>query len=233
MNFEEPLVEAKLIRRYKKFLADVQLCSGEEVTVHCTNPSSMTGLSDPGSKVLLSETASPRRKFTHQLEIIYSGRTPVGIHTGRPITLVAEAIMKGQIPELAGYSTIRRIPRKEQTHNLGLVLEGNSQRTCFLAAESVSHERDGIAAFPDMKHREGLKLLEHMTNLVREGNRAMVIFVVQRLDVQKFTLADQLDSEYCEMFRDSVARGVETLSYRAKISRKSIELDKRLAMELN
>jgi len=233
MNFEEPLIEAKLVRRYKRFLADVQLRSGEEVTVHCSNPGGMIGLSEPGAKVLLSETTNPRIRFKHQLEIIYTGRTPVGIHTGRPVTVVAEAIMKGQIPELAGYSTIRRIPRKDQSHKLNLILEGNSQRTCYLSVESVSHERDGIAAFPDMKHREGLSLLERMTNLVREGNRAMVIFVAQRHDVQKFTLADQLDSEYCETFRDSVARGVETLSYRSKISRKSIELDKQLEMELS
>ena len=123
MRFEDPLLEAKLIRRYKRFLADVKLRTGEEITVHCANPGGMLGISDPGSKVLLSATNDPRRKFDHQLEIIYSGRTPVGIHTGRPITVVSEAIMAGQIPELAGYATMRRLPKNSRNSRVDLLLD--------------------------------------------------------------------------------------------------------------
>ncbi|MBT6431983.1 MAG: DNA/RNA nuclease SfsA [Deltaproteobacteria bacterium] len=232
MRFEDPLLEAKLIRRYKRFLADVKLRTGEEITVHCANPGGMLGISDPGSKVLLSATNDPRRKFDHQLEIIYSGRTPVGIHTGRPITVVSEAIMAGQIPELAGYATMRRVPKNSRNSRVDLILDGNGLRPCYIVVESVTLEKEGVAHFPDARHTRGIEEATHLTNLVREGNRAMVIFVAQRSDVTSFKLADALDSEYCDAFRDAVARGVETLCFRAKVSRKAIEFDKSMPMNL-
>ena len=127
MKYIPTLESAILIKRYKRFLADVKLRTGEEITVHCANPGGMLGISDPGSKVLLSATNDPRRKFEHQLEIIYSGRTPVGIHTGRPITVVSEAIMAGQIPELAGYATMRRVPKNSRKQHLSQLMWSASQ----------------------------------------------------------------------------------------------------------
>ena len=232
MRFDDPLVEAKLIRRYKRFLADVQLRSGEEITVHCSNAGGLQGISDPGTKVLLSKTNDPRRKFNHQLEIVYSGRTPIGIHTGRPITVVGEAIRDGLIPELAGYATMRRIPRANRVERIDLVLEGNGLRPCYIVVENVTLEKETVARFPDAKHPQGIDVIHNLTNLVREGNRGMVIFVAQRSDVESFELADQLDSEYCEAFRDGVARGVEALCFRARVSRKGIDFEKPLTMSL-
>jgi len=231
MKFEQALVEGKLIRRYNRFLADVRLSSGEEITAHCANPGSMKGVSEPGSKVLLSVSSSPRRKFNHQLEIVYSGRTPVGIHTSRPISVVSEALEQGQIPELAGYAMLRRQTRARGQERIDLVLEGNSLRPCYVLVENVTSATNDTCYFPDIRYPSGITTSEHLTNLIREGNRAMVIFVAQRNDVLSMKLADNIDGDYAQAFRDTVARGVEVLAYGSKVTRRGIELDKRLAIE--
>ncbi|MEK7706163.1 MAG: DNA/RNA nuclease SfsA, partial [Myxococcota bacterium] len=125
MRFEQPLVEGTLLRRYKRFLADVRLDNGDEVTAHCANPGSMQGCSEPGSKVLLSVSSDPARRFRHELEIIYAGRTPIGVHTGRPNAIVAEAVSSGRVPELAGYATLRREVVYGRNSRVDLLLEGN------------------------------------------------------------------------------------------------------------
>ena len=233
MKFEQPLVEGKLIRRYNRFLADVRLSNGEQITAHCANPGSMEGVSEPGSKVLLSVNEDPRRKFQHQLEIVYSGRVPVGIHTGRPITVISEAMMKGQISELAGYATIRRQVRTRGEHRIDLVLEGNSLRPCYIIVENVTLAVNETSFFPDARYVPGIDTAEHLTNLVREGNRAMVIFVAQRNDVVNLKLADNVDSEFTQAYRDAVARGVEQLAFRAKVTKRGIELDERLFIDMS
>ncbi len=232
MRFDEPLIEGTLLRRHKRFLADVRLASGEEVTAHCANPGSMAGCSDPGSKVLLSLSEDPRRRFKHQLEIIFAGRTPVGVHTGRPNAVVAEAIEQAMIPELAGYATMRREVPYGRDSRIDLLLEGNALRRCFVEVKNVTMAEGDIAYFPDAVTERGTRHMTELTDIVREGNRAMVIFLVQRGDVTRFRPADHIDPEFGQAFRDAVARGVEAACYRAKISRRSIELDQRLPIEL-
>ena len=230
MKFEQALVEGKLIRRYNRFLADVRLSSGEEITAHCANPGSMKGVSEPGSKVLLSVNSSPRRKFNHQLEIVYSGRTPVGIHTSRPISVVSEALENGQIPELAGYAMLRRQTRVRGQQRIDLVLEGNSLRPCYVLVENVTSATNDTCYFPDIRYPTGITTSEHLTNLIREGNRAMVIFVAQRNDVRvRHNYTEDRNRQWTR--HDIGARGVEVLAYSSKVTRRGIELDKRLAME--
>ena len=232
MKFEQPLVEGKLIRRYNRFLADVRLSNGEQITAHCANPGSMEGVSEPGSKVLLSMNQDPRRKFQHQLEIVYSGRIPVGIHTGRPITVISEAMMKGHIPELAGYATLRRQVRARGEHRIDLVLEGNTLRPCYVVVENVTLAVNDTCFFPDARYTTGIETAEHLTNLIREGNRAMVILVAQRHDVSTLKLADNIDSEFTQAYRDAIARGVEQLAFKAKVTRRGIELDDRITIDM-
>ncbi len=232
MRFEQPLIEATLVRRQKRFVADVRLASGEEVSVHCAHPGSMMGCSEPGSKVLISSHNDPRRRFKHQLEIIYSGRTPVGIHTGRPAAVVYEAMMEGRIGELAGYAQIRRDARYGRDNRIDLLLEGNGLRPCYIEVVNVTLGQDGTAFYPDTVMPEGAVHMDELTDLVREGCRAMLFFLAQRADVERFRPADHIDAELAQAMRDAFARGVEPVCYRAKVTRKGIELDGRLPIEL-
>ena len=233
MKFEQDLIEGTLVRRYKRFLADVVLESGEEVTAHCANPGSMFGCSEPGSKVLLSLQSNPKRKFKHQLEIVYNGRTPIGVHTGRPNSIVAEAIMKGKIPEVAGYARMRREVAYGKNSRIDILLEGNGLRTCYIEVKNVSMARENVAYFPDAKTERGTKHLRELANIVREGNRAMVIFLAQRGDVRGFKPAEDIDPDFSEALRDASARGVEILCFRSRVSKKGIEFEKPIDLDIN
>lgn len=232
MRFDQPLIEATLVRR-NRFSADVKLRNGSEITVHCAHAGSMTGCSDPGSKVLLSVRKDPRHKVKHQIEIIYSGRTPVAIHSGRPSTLVAEAIASARIPELAGYATLRRETTVGKTPRAELVLEGNGLRPCYVQVKSVTMAHENTAYFPDALGTSEAERLTELTDLVREGNRAMVLFVAQRADCQDLRPADHIDPDFGQSFRDAIARGVEVVCYRADVTRKGLDLRDRLAIDLS
>lgn len=225
MRFEQQLLEGTLLRRTKRFLADVKLRSGEEVTVHCANSGGMEGVTEPGNKVLISVSEDPRRRWKHQLEIIYTGRTAVGIHSGRTSSVVAEAIAQSKIANLAGYATLRRDVKYDRDHRIDILLEGNGLRPCYISVQNVALATGDVAIFPDTQHDEGAVLMERLTDLVREGNRAMVFFVAQRMDVKKLTLAESMDPEFVQAFRDAIARGVEQIAFRAEVQKKGIELD--------
>jgi sugar fermentation stimulation protein A len=231
VRFDQTLIEGTLIRR-NRFSADVRLRNGDEVTAHCAHAGSMKSCSDPGSKVLLSVRDDPRLKVRHQLEIIYAGRTPVAIHTGRPHLLVSEAIMHGRVQELAGYATLRRDVSNGKNSRSDFVLSGNGLRTCYLQVKAVTLGFEGVAYFPDVNGSGEAERLSELTGLVREGNRAMVLFVAQRADVTWFRPADHIDADFGQAFRDAVARGVEVVCYRANVSRKTIELGEKLTIDL-
>jgi sugar fermentation stimulation protein A len=231
VRFERPLIEGTLLRR-NRFLADVKLRNGDEIQVHCAHAGSMKSCSDPGSKVLVSLRDDPRLKVKHQLEIIYAGRTPVGIHTGRPTMVVTEAITNGRIPELAGYATLRRDAPNGKQGRADFALAGNGLRPCYVQVKSITCAFDGVAFFPDATSTGESERLAELTDLVREGNRAMVLLVVQRADVNGFKPADHIDPDFGQAFRDAVARGVEVVCYRADITRKGIELGEKIDIDL-
>ncbi len=233
MRFEQPLIEGTLKARNKRFVAEVELESGEAISARCANAGSMLGVSEPGSKVLLSVHDDPKRKFKHQLEIIYSGRTAVGVHTGRPSSVITEALQEGLIPELAGYARMRREVPFNRDSKISILLEGNGLRPCYVEVLNVTLADGDTALFPDSLDERLLDRMVELTDLVREGNRAMIMFLAQRQDVERFRPADHIDPEFGQAFRDAVARGVETLGYRAKVTRQGIEFDERLVMELD
>lgn len=232
MRFEQPLIEGTLKARNERFVAEVELVSGEAVNARCANPGTMLGCSEPGSKVLLSVHDDPRRKFKHQLEIIYSGRTPVGVHTGRPSSVITEALQQGLIPELAGYAKMRREVPFNRDSKISILLEGNGLRPCYIDVLNVTMANGEVALFPDGAEDRLIDRMTELTDLVREGNRAMVLYLAQRADVERFRLADDIDPEYGQAFRDAVARGVETLCYRARVTKEGIDFDERLVMEI-
>ncbi len=231
VQFPDHMLEGTLIRRHR-YHADVKLVSGEQLSVHCANAGSLIGCSSPGSKVLVSSLDSPRRRYQHQLEIIYAGRTPVSIHAGRPMTVVIEALQQGLINELAGYATLRRPDQPSTSGRWGCVLEGNSLRPCHLHVEAVTAARDGRSLYPDGRYSAGHAYLQELIDLVREGHRAMIILVAPRSDVESIHLSDNLDHEYAQHFRDATARGVEHLAFRAKISKKTMQLAERLPFNM-
>lgn len=232
MRFEQPLIEGTLLRRRQRFQADIKLRCGDEVTAHCAHNGNMTGCSEPGSRVLLSVHADPRRRFRHQIEIVYAGRTPVGIHAGRPSDVLFEAMVQGKITELAGYAQVHRGGRPRKLSHVDLLLDGNGLRPCHISTRSVTLAYDRVAYFPDAVLPRAPQELSELTDLVREGSRAVIFLLVQRADVEGFRPADHIDAEFGQTFRDAVARGVEVLCYRAKIGRKGIELDRRLPVDL-
>jgi len=227
MRFESRLIRGTLIRRYKRFLADVRLANGEIVIAHCTNTGSMMGCKEPGSSVYLSRSDNPNRKLAYTWELIRVNKIWVGINTMNPNRLVAQAIEAGIIRELRGFDTIRREVVTRPGTRLDLCLEG-SNGFCFVEVKNVSLAVDGVAAFPDAVSERGTTHLKELMRLKRNGHRAAVVFVVQRGDCDYFRPADEIDAEYGRWLRRAINAGVEALPYRAKVTSKEIILCDRM-----
>lgn len=232
MRFEEQLLEGVLVRRHKRFSAKVKLRSGDEIVAHCDNPGSLPGCSSPNTKVLLLKHNNERRRFPYQIEIMYAGRTAIGIHTGRPLAVLVEAISSGKVPELAGYASMRRDLKMSRERGVDLILEGNGLRTCYISVKNVTLAHEQIGYFPDATVEHGTRDMVALTDLVREGNRSVIVFLVQRADVETFRPADHIDPDFGLAFRDAAARGVEVLCHRGRVSRKGIDFDAALPVDL-
>jgi len=234
MKFETPLIPGKLIQRYKRFLADVLTAGGVTVTATCPNTGSMLGLTTPGSTVWLSESDSPTRKYRHTWEMIENdlGAGPhlVGINTGKPNALVAEAIGLNVIPELESYTSLRREVRYGENSRIDLLLSGGRDpRPCYVEIKNVHLMRKaGLAEFPDCKTERGVKHLRELANMVAQGHRAVMVFLVQRGDAENFRLASDLDPAYATAFQTAAAAGVEMLCYRCKLSPTEIAVERRI-----
>lgn len=224
MRWSEPLIPARLIRRYKRFLADVILPSGEETTVHCPNPGSMLGLDKPDSNVWLSRSPNPKRKLPLTFEMIEVGGGLVGINTMHPNRLVQEAIEADAIPELVGYQRIRREVAYDEGCRIDLLLEGEGRAPCYVEVKNVHFKRDKEAEFPDCVTKRGAKHLGALERQVASGARAVTAYVVQRTDCRAFSLADDIDPAYAEAFMKARDGGVEMLCYGCDISADEIKL---------
>ena len=233
MHLPAPLISGRLVRRYKRFLADVALDDGGAVTAHCPNSGSMMGLSAPGLPVWLSHSASPTRKYAHTLELVGPADALVGINTGRPNGLVAEAIASGRIAELAGFPTIRREVRYGRNSRIDLLLEGADTPPCYVEVKNVHLRRpDGphptAAEFPDSVTARGAKHMRELADQVAEGARAAVVFLVQRGDCDHFRVAADIDPGYRDALAEAMAAGVEALCYACRLTTEAIEVDRRL-----
>jgi sugar fermentation stimulation protein A len=220
MRFDQPLEPATLIRRYKRFLADVRLHgSGEETTVHCPNPGAMLGLHAPGSLVWLQRSFSPTRKLPLTLEIVEADGGLVGVDTMLPNKLVAEALAADAIPELTGYSSHRREVKYGEASRIDFLLEGEGRPACWLEVKNCHLMRTpGLAEFPDCRAARSSKHLRELTAMKAAGDRAVVLFTVQRMDCDRFTTADELDPAFGQDLRDAVAAGVELLIYGCNVA---------------
>lgn len=229
MRFDPGLSQGRLLRRYQRFLADIEL-AGETVTAHCPNTGSMLGCAVPGSPAWLSRSDSPTRKYPWTWELVeVSAGALVGIHTGRSNHLVREAIEAGALPELAGYESIRgEVPYGERSR-IDWLLTGSGRADCYVEVKNVTAAvQDGIAYFPDAVTVRGRKHLQEMTALVRQGRRALLCFCVQRGDACEVRPADHIDAAYGRALRAALAAGVEATAYGADVSAQGIELVRRL-----
>lgn len=228
MQFDAPLIAGRLIKRYKRFLADVILDSGEIITAHTPNTGSMLGCTEPGARVWLSRADNPKRKYAYTWELIeVRPGVLVGIHTGRPSRLVLEAIAAGTISELGGYDSILTEQRfGREASRIDLLLSRTRQPThCYVEIKNVTAAADdGIALFPDAPSTRGTKHLRELMDVVARGQRAVLCFCVQRHDVYEVRPADGIDPRYGQALRAALAAGVEAIAYRATITATAIAL---------
>jgi sugar fermentation stimulation protein A len=219
MHFPDPLMEARLIRRYKRFLADIRWPDGSVETVHCPNPGAMLGLDAPESRVFVSRSANAKRKYPLTLEIVEADGTLVGINTGLPNRLAEEAITSGAIPELAGYDTLRREVRYGVNSRIDILLEHPDRPVCYVEVKNVHLRRQPeMVEFPDCVTARGAKHLQELGDQVEAGHRALMLFIVQRADGKRFDLAHDIDPAYAAAFARARERGVEALAYSCTVS---------------
>jgi sugar fermentation stimulation protein A len=227
MRFPAPLIPATLVRRYKRFLADVVLPNGETVTVHVANPGSMIGLAAPGSRVWLSLSDNLKRKLPHSWELIEvdfgGGAELVGVNTAHPNRVIAEAIAEGAIPELAGYASARREVKYGRNSRVDLLLEDPERPPCYVEVKNVHlMRRTGLAEFPDAVTARGAKHLDELSAVVAAGGRAVMLYLIQIGSSERFALAADIDPAYAHAFARARAAGVEAFAYRCTVTQEDI-----------
>lgn len=228
MRFETPLVTGRLIKRYKRFLADITLDEGgAEITAHCANSGSMMGLKEPGIKVWLTPNDDPKRKLKYSWEMLEVDGAMVGINTSRPNGLVEEAIEAGRISELKGYEKLRREVKYGKNSRIDILLEGESDKRTYVEVKNVTLAReDGVAEFPDAVTARGAKHLDELADMVREGHRAAMVFLIQRDDCDALVLARDIDRKYGEAFDAAVKAGVEVYAIGCRLNAEEIIADR-------
>ncbi|MEM6661519.1 MAG: DNA/RNA nuclease SfsA [Pseudomonadota bacterium] len=226
MEFETPLIPGTLVQRYKRFLADVDLDDGRRVTAHCANPGAMMGVKSPGLRVWLEPNDNPKRKLKFAWRLVeIPGAGMVGVDTGVPNRIVAEALAANKIAELSGYSDFRPEQRYGTNSRIDFLLTGGGPDTYLEVKNCHLIRTPGLAEFPDCVTARGAKHLEELARMVEAGHRAVMLYVVQRTDCDRLTMAADLDPVYAEAFVDARARGVQALAYRANITTKRISLE--------
>lgn len=229
MQFAAPLIPARLIRRYKRFLADVELADGSELTVHVANPGAMLGLTPPGAPVLLSKSPDPKRKLSHSWELVEvdfgDGPQWVGVNTAHPNRLAEEAIRAGRVRELTGYDTLRREVAYGRNSRIDLLLESATRPPCYVEIKNVHLCRSaGLAEFPDCRTERGAKHLDELAAMVAGGARAVMLYAVQ-MRAERFALAADLDPAYAAAFDRARTAGVEALVYACTITPEGMVLE--------
>lgn len=223
MRFPVTLTQGILLKRYKRFLADIQLPDGTILTAHCPNTGSMKGCSTPGSPVCLSRSDNPKRKYPHTLEMVRENNTWIGVNTARTNNLVAEAIETNTIKELQDIDSLQREVKTSEKSRLDILVTRGEEKI-YIEVKNCSLVENGCAMFPDAVTARGTKHLLELADLVRQGHQAIIFYLVQRLDAHTFQPAHHIDPLYSETLADVMAQGVQVLVYQAAVSPEGIEV---------
>ena len=230
MRFQTPLEPATLIRRYKRFLADIRLADGREVTAHCANPGSMMGLAESGTKIWVEPNDDPKKKLKYGWRLVDHGNGHfTGVDTSLPNRALKAALMARAIPELSAYHTVLPEQKYGSNSRIDFLLRAPNLPDAYIEVKSVTLMRQtGLAEFPDSVTARGTKHLAELADMARAGHRAMLFYLVQRTDCTKVAVAADIDPAYAKALQNAVANGVEILAYRAQISPKRIEIENKL-----
>ena len=230
MEFSFPLIHGRLIKRYKRFLADVKLGNGEVVTAHCTNSGSMKSCLEENGEVYLSPVNDPKRKTQFTWEMIKINGSWVGINTNNPNQLAFDAISLGHIDKLKGYTDVSREVKFGDSRFD--VMAKNSFETCFIEVKNVTLKEGIYALFPDAVTTRGKKHLETLMRVKQEGMRAVMLYIIQRMDVEIFAPDKAIDPDYAKTLKKAYENGVEIIPLQAKVSPTSIEIVGELPFEV-
>ena len=227
------MIHGTLLRRYKRFLADILLDNGEEITAHCANPGAMLGLNQIGSEVWLSPSRNPKRKLKYSWELMHADGGLVGINTALPNGLVEEAISEVMVKELAGYDSMRREVKYGKNSRVDILLGAESKPDCYVEVKNVHLMRQpGLAEFPDSVTKRGAKHLVELGEMVKAGNRAVMFYLVQRTDCERFSVAADIDPTYAIELEKAMVQGVEAICYDCSINTERIEVRAPLQLDL-
>jgi sugar fermentation stimulation protein A len=234
MKFDPPLISGRLIQRYKRFLADIELDDGSIVTVHCPNPGAMLGVNMPGLKVWLLKSPNPKRKLAYTWELVEApdgsgGFTVVGIDTMLPNRLVAEALAVGAIPELVGYATVRPEVKYAEASRVDFLLTSPDRPPCWLEVKNCHLSRTPpLAEFPDCVAARSTRHLGDLAAMVAQGDRAVALFIVQREDCDAFSACADLDPAFAKALDRAADAGVEVLVHACEMGIDAIRLGRRM-----
>jgi len=226
MKFENKLIKGILIKRYKRFLANVELKDGSVVTAHCANSGSMMSLLENGNTVFLSPNTNPKAKLDWRWEIVDVGSSLVGINTSRPNYIVEEGILNGTIKQLSGYDNLRREVKYGNNSRIDILLEKIMQPNCYVEVKNVTLCREkGIVEFPDGITARGAKHLVELSDMVKQGHRSVMVYLVNRTDCKNFCIAKDIDTNYYSEFLKAIDNGVEMLAYNVNINENEIYIN--------
>ncbi len=232
MRFDAAPIEGAFRSRYKRFFADVELPDGSVLTAHCPNTGSLMGCKEPGSPAWLRDSGDEKRKLRHTWQAIRCNGAWVNVDTGLPNRVVFEALQAGEVPELAGYAEARREVKYGKNSRIDVLLTDPDRPPCYVEVKNTTLAEDGVAMFPDGVTERGLKHLEELRRVVKEGGRAVQFFFVSRGDVEVFRPADAIDPAYATTLRRVVDAGVEIMAWRTRVEPLALELDRPLEIDL-
>lgn len=231
MRVTKPLLRGRLVRRYKRFLADVELENGETLTAHCPNPGRMIGCSTPGSPVVLRDSEDPKRKLRYTLQTIREGDAWINVDTAMPNQVLGEDY--AVVPELRGYASSKREVKYGENSRIDLLLTGEDRPDCYVEVKSTTMAQDGFGLFPDAVTARGKKHLDELIEVVRTGERAVMFFFISRGDVERFAPADGIDPDYSARLREAARAGVELLAWTSNVEADSLTLARSVPVVLD
>ena len=228
MQFTSPLQSAILIKRYKRFLADVVTPDGRELTLHCPNTGAMTGCATPGDTVWYSTSDNPKRKYAHTWELTQTQRGAIiCVNTLRANILAKEAILAGNIVELSGYNTLKsEVKYGEEKSRIDIMLQAEERQNCYIEVKSVTLAENDSGYFPDAVTERGQKHLRELMSVAAAGDRAVILFAVLHSAIDRFSPAHHIDARYAQLLIEAQTKGVEILVYKAELSTEMMTLNK-------